>query len=285
MIFDKACGVAERHFPELADALNNAHLFVFDKPSHEIVLDEAGYEEGVATFHLPFPKVAIEDGASLFLLEDSAPDQFGPNAERRWWEVVSFNVNFDHFNQSSQSKVRFELDALSGRFGQNAVLIHAGLLFNAWFQDRRVSVAASHAHTWIVDKKRGLLEHISAEQYEQMHGTPNFVGETAPNLPTVIEQVAYINSPTQFVVQETPKKSEKQKKAKKILRTHQRPTYTVISKKKIKAYFAQKGPSLEAGEARRSPVPHIRRKHVRRLVAGPGKPWKKVDILPHYAGA
>lgn len=71
-------------------------------------------------------------------------------------------------------------------------------------------------------------------------------------------------------------------KPKKIPRAHQRPNYTVINKAKIRSYFAQKQGQNESGGSRRSPVPHIRRKHIRRLVSGPGKRWKqdKVIIVP-----
>ncbi len=65
MIFDKLCGVVERHFPEHFPMLRDAHLFRMARSSEEGHPTAAeGWEPDEAVienFRLPFPVVAFED--------------------------------------------------------------------------------------------------------------------------------------------------------------------------------------------------------------------------------
>ncbi len=73
MLFDQACGLVERHFPEWRDLMTRAAIFKLDLDPNE---PTEGFDEDQiaclnASFFLPFPAVAVEDQRSVFVLEDT----------------------------------------------------------------------------------------------------------------------------------------------------------------------------------------------------------------------
>ena len=96
----------------------------------------------------------------------------------------------------------------------------------------------------------------------------------------VIGALAYINSPTRFIVEEVGTKRSVKKG--KIPRLHSRPQYIVLDKQQIHMrYRASQTPS-----DRLSPIPHLRRGHYRTLVANRYKePGRRVWVREaHVAG-
>jgi hypothetical protein len=77
MLFDKLCGIAERHMPpKFSDILKKMHLFQFDEKTEEILSRLKWNREQEQflrdNFFLPFQYVAIEDPASCVLFWDDS---------------------------------------------------------------------------------------------------------------------------------------------------------------------------------------------------------------------
>ena len=92
MIFDKFCAVVERHMPELIPMMQDAKLFLFDKPAHSISPGDTRRED-MELFSLPFPFTVIEDPASAIFLFDSETAQIGLEGKRAFIEFSSVPKN------------------------------------------------------------------------------------------------------------------------------------------------------------------------------------------------
>ena len=112
MLFDKLCGLAERHLPHLIPILDQAALFHFPGRPHEFLTaqrDQIDYDQANELFYLPFPVVALEDDASVCILMDSEEGQLGLEGRRHFVDMMSTKTDAGNFNWSySRTGVRPE---------------------------------------------------------------------------------------------------------------------------------------------------------------------------------
>lgn len=108
MLFDKMCGIAERHYPPLKSVLDNARLFKFEGVPHEILNDmmsdytDEEVKEVYDSFHLPYDCVAVEDGASCIMISDIEDNQIGLGSDRFFAEIIRVdNKDTNYFNDAA----------------------------------------------------------------------------------------------------------------------------------------------------------------------------------------
>jgi len=93
MIFDKLCGLVERQLPEFRKYVEGARLFHFAGNPHEFLPNRFEEIEFLReNFYLPFRTVALEDNASVILIQDPEPFSTPPNRplwSRRFSERIS----------------------------------------------------------------------------------------------------------------------------------------------------------------------------------------------------
>lgn len=94
-MFDRLCGIAEKHIPDLIPILNAALPIELDITPHKTlrkVIPEPELTEIITYFRLPSMITAIEDRAGLTILMDEVPDQVGIDRPRRFIDVLALDL-------------------------------------------------------------------------------------------------------------------------------------------------------------------------------------------------
>jgi hypothetical protein len=266
MIFDKLCGIAERHVKEFRPILDAAKLFEFPGRAHDILpkgIDPKLSDMLMETFFLPFPVVAIEDTASCVVLVDQKPDQQGFADFRMFIECAPLDprmaseygdVTPEEAEAIKKGIINMPTDACIVRAGEirfmglnQAVLDGENMLYECrrqWFAVMTKSKIISPAR--VLDSNNELDQHII-----------QCGGRAAA---TALEEVYYFNAPDRFVVEKSsvanPRKSNL-----KIKRSGERPSYVLLTPKEIR----EKLIPAEAQAHGSTRQPHERRRHFRTL--------------------
>lgn len=284
MLFDKLCGLAERHLPHLIPTLDQAALFHFPGRPHEFLTaqrDQIDYDQANELFHLPFPVVALEDDASVCILMDSEEGQLGLEGRRYFVDMMSSKTDAGNFNWSySRMGVKTEeAMAAQEQFADqldSPYVINCGYLEEMHYQPdtRKMISYGVVTSSYVLNKK----ELFSVYDQEDMRDFPqNMVNDILRNPVTAHEELIMLTNPKYFILEDSPANEPKQKKSsKKIPRSHQRSVYTYLKPADIRHKLGLENPRQE--RTRNSPVPHERRKHLRCLRRESG--YKEDRIVP-----
>jgi len=110
-MFDRLCGIAEKHLPDLIPLLREALLVNLNITPHKTlrkVIPEQELTEIITYFRLPSMITALEDRAGLTILMDQVPNQVGIDRPRNFIDVLaldlpeSFAHAADHLNAEEQ---------------------------------------------------------------------------------------------------------------------------------------------------------------------------------------
>jgi hypothetical protein len=284
MLFDKLCGLAERHLPHLIPTLDQAALFHFPGRPHEFLTaqrDQIDYDQANDLFYLPFPVVALEDDASVCILMDSEEGQLGLEGRRHFVDMMSTKTDTGNFNWSySRSGIRPEEAAgvqqdFVDRFN-NLYVINCGYLEEMHYQsDSRRLVSYGVVTTSYILNKKELLSVYDQDDIQEL--SQNMVNNILRNPVTAHEELIMLTNPKYFILEDSPAKEPKQKKGfNKIPRSHQRPLFTYLKPADIRQMLGLEHPRQD--QTRNSPVPHERRKHLRRLSKESG--YKEDKVVP-----
>ena len=260
MIFDKACGIVERHFPRYMSLFNDAKIFVFPFAPH-VLLKERQREvtqEMLDNFTLPFPVTAVEDNASLIILEDLDDKAVGSNHPRRFLEVYTLEAQEGSFNDTPDTEATMQ--SLKKAFPFGTVFFTEGRMLNV--------IDVGIGQCAIDVKVTGLYASNKEEIIISCEDDiPDKLIETSGrNVTTAFEELLLLNTPKRFVVETLPVKMPS--KNKKKLRTHQRPQYTLLT---ISETLSKIGRGQHAQHGTHaSPSAHFRRRHLRRLTQESG---------------
>lgn len=278
MIFDKLCRFAERQtvLKGLQGILEQAHLFQFPYAPHDVL--PKTYTREALDFHkehfaLPFPITAIEDNASCLVMWEAKPeDAIGFKAPRFWVECAPMDDNHAQAwnNAESEMEARAEMPDYVKRAMQDSVQISFGMVHNIdpepkegvdtsipqGVQKWRYAVAAEVHSMSIFDGEEvvdaGSLYHVARDQID-----PGLIR----NAVTAIEELMSMNTPDRFILRNAPLNPRKRgKKAPKLLRSHERPIYTLRTPAEIREV-------MELPASTRAV--HERRRHVRRYPDDP----------------
>jgi hypothetical protein len=263
MLFDKLCGVVERFFPDKRTILEEAKLFTFDKIPHEH-LSKTKPDFDLDLFALPFPITAIEDAASLIILIDSQVHQTGLNVQRNFIEFMEYGKNSDAFSNINLSpELREHHDEYMQMMEQlkGYVVMNQGVVRKITAQERKWLTDASLDSIHLFDRsgKLVLTRGSSEIPFDDLKATSG-------NVVTALEELMTLYTPERFILESKPVLTDKQAKllakGKKIPRSDQRPIYTILTPGEIRDKI---GVKLQDQIDKKSPMPHERRAHLRRL--------------------
>ncbi len=263
MFFDKFCGIVEKLFPEKRMILEEAKLFTFKKIPHEH-LPKTKPDFDLELFSLSFPITAIEDAASLVILIDDKKDQTGLNVQRNFIEFMEYGKNSEAFSNVNLSPELQEhhdefmqmLEELKGH-----VVVHEGVIRKIIAQGTEWLTDASLEQVHLIDRSGKLMSSRSPSEIPF-----DDVKAASGNAVTALEELMTLYTPERFVLEVNPVLTDKQArllaKGKKIPRSDQRPIYTILTPGEIREKM---GVRLQDEIDRKSPAPHERRAHLRRL--------------------
>jgi hypothetical protein len=284
MLFDKLCGLAERHLPHLIPTLEQAALFHFPGRPHEFLTaqrDQIDYDQANNFFHLPFPVVALEDHASVCLLMDAEENQSGLKGRRYFVDLIAASNDSENYTSSTlDSMMQPEEAALTKqdilqRF-DNPYVVNCGYLEDMHYNPETAQMVSHGVITvsYLLNKK----ELFGVNDQDDLRDLPgNMVKDILRNPVTAHEELIMLTNPKYFILEDSPAKPPKQKKgSKKIPRSHQRPLFTYLKPADIRQKLGIEHPRQD--QTRNSPVPHERRKHLRRLSKESG--YKEDKVVP-----
>ena len=258
MIFDQLCKFAERFDPDLSTILDQSNLFHFNSPSLDLVEEvphDLATKGSADRFFLPFPITAVEDHESIIILADTIKNATGLEPARRFWECMPIDrvlTNKDAIEADKQS-ARHIVDT----FGTGCLMLSRGII------SEMKPIPLTLKYSYRVELQASILYSQSIgikdrDPHRQMWS--EFTAHAGRNVATAIEEISLLNVPKRFVVENIP---PTQKKKKKILRSHQRSNFTLLTIEEIKKNFGLTGQG-EGG----SKAPHPRRRHTRTLSDG-----------------
>lgn len=287
MIFDRFCSIVERHFPEYRKIAEDAKIFIFEEPAHLVLPkdEDAAYTDEIDLFALPFQVTAVEDPASLIILVDSKPDLLGIDATRYFIEVIpmyGFDKNFG-ITPPELSDEDLHKELKRKGFDEDTCMISFGVIESLDWRSVNYKITGTVSKLISASKKK-VYENVKVTPFSPSNIT-SVSDLSLKNAVTAIEELLLVSSKKNFVLEQAPLtlKNQQKNKAKKILRSHQRPTYTILDARSIRDKLDLPQPehsSINQGERKR-PVPHERRRHPRRLRAEKGfYKEDKVIIIP-----
>ncbi len=284
MLFDKLCGLAERHIPALIPTLQQAALFHFPGRPHDFLpqlKDQIDYDQANELFYLPFPVVALEDDASVVILMDSENGQLGLQGRRYFLDMMSTSSDTGNYNWTASGTGFRQEDAAVAQqefveHFNSPYVINCGYLEDMRYQSGtgRMISHGMVTSSYILNKK----EFIAKYDQDDIRELPqNMVNDILRNPVTAHEELIMLTNPKYFILEEAPVKELKQKKnSKKVPRSHQRPLFTYLKPTDIRQKLGLEHPAPD--RTRNSPVPHERRRHLRRLRKESG--YKEDKVVP-----
>lgn len=265
MLFDRLCGIVEAHIPEMIPILRKAKIFEFPVVPHEFLPkvfseDIEWFEEN---FFLPFPVVAIEDKASCMILFDMHKGQKGMYEKRGFIECMSLNADNSAFRESQNPfDPRNSMDFTASKLlhEQGFAVVEAGFIEKMHFESPKKFLGEGGlSKTWIASKREIKMEDFHNDWADLGHAN---IDGPITNAYAAIQEIYYFNQPELFVLEESPiKPRKKSKKRQKLLRSFERPKYTMLKPREIRKQIGLPEPR----GTHASPIPHERRRHVRWL--------------------
>lgn len=276
MIFDKFSGMVERipEFHNLKSLMDEVKLFYFPAKPQDVLDKEVDVTEYIDNFFLPFPVIAIEDQASLCFLIDTETEQRGLKKPRRFIDIVSLSTMVDNFDPNITGPKELEyykkyysqikqMDLYTVSFGYiEDIIQNSKTKFK--FRGETVKAYAIEKNKIVEDVMKTTLGGAN----EDMLLTP------VKNAGVAIQEVLYFNSPSRFVLKESSVKQRKNPK--KILRSVDRPIYTMLTPKEIRDRLSLPNPK---NESRKTPEAHYRRRHFRTFKSDRFKNMKGKSIV------
>ncbi len=267
MIFDKLLGIVEHQLLQFKDIMRDAKIFEFPYIAHKVLPKSVSEEEwGSDEFFLPFPSTVIEDKASCIVLYDTVKNQIGLKERRGFIECMTLDADvtaFREYNENNENNKSLERFKNSELHEKGFCVVNTGFIYEMQYVNDKEFVGGGEIEKSMVLSKNAIycrdlikdytIAHIGEELDEnQFHGP-------IINAYTAIQELQYFNTPKNFILEISPKKEKK--RSKKLLRSHERPVYTILRPEEIRKKM---GLSVKVGD-RNSPVPHERRRHERFL--------------------
>ena len=246
--FDRLCRIAEKDkHPDLVRYLNDAKLFVFPgNPSDFIPKQiESGKEKELTEgFFLPFPTIALEDDCGVVLLH------VDPNSEDNTRNIEAFDLVCNQYGYAQLSVMMVDSLKYSGD------------------RDAPIEIYAydNYAYAALLDKNDDVVRVIKFPE-STVSDSDKF-----RNVGMAFYEVLILNTPDRFVFEIAPTRIREN--SKKILRTHDRPIYTLLTPGEIKKRYGMGGVQSQHA-AGGGITPHPRRRHRRVL---------RSDVFKHKQG-
>ena len=273
---------SDHHPDAMLHIMQNAKLFYIPAAPHTFLpkdhtQDQCDFYHD--NFFLPFRYTAIEDTASLILLHDTDEHARGLKANRQWLEFMPSGVSMDNYRDEDLGKIPAPTNDIWDR---PTMMVTAGEIHEVVFREgEKTFIDGSIIDMFAIDIETGKIRltmekmsrHMPPDQFQLM------CNAGLKNALQSIDEVAYFNDPSNFVLEEVSTRALKDRKRKKskdagrrVPRFHQRPQYTVLKPTQIRKRMHLLEPSVPGGMKRR---PHERRAHLR-TYANDSKRWPNV---------
>ena len=273
--------------PGIAPLVSQIKLFTLDGLPQDFVPHsgtpehDAMMEESMDNFFLPFPVVAVQDGAGCVILFDFEENARGMPAQRGFVDispvlidaaegasVESLAMVNNHHEKAKKARVSPDTACISFGLIQSFKVIkkttevpEGGWSLNG--KVLRVVVANKRELVW--DWSTAMKHYVGTDD-----DSNDFASAVLNNVMSAYEEVMYINQPTHFILEEIHEKLHEKfqrkfggkKKKKRYPRSNERPTYTVLPPKKIRHKM---GLPPITHETNGKKAPHWRRAHTRVL--------------------
>lgn len=275
MLFDKFASFMEKNIPERVSEIESIRLFDFPySPKDLFPLGENTItQDQVDTFFLPYPKVAIEDRDGLVVLFDTEDKQVGLAGWRKFIDVQKHTTGTRSLlpgmkpieDYIAEGVVSLEDADAAGKLIEGKICLTFGMI-------RVVSIAPDGSgmtfdgdisRVVLIDQK-GMVEVVlNQEDIKSRPGGRDATLGSMYNAKAAIEEVLFFNQPQRFILESTPSKQRTAKKG-RITRSHDRPTYTLLTPGEIRKRLdlPEFNPETGMGTKKR---PHERRRHFRTL--------------------
>ncbi len=235
MLFDKFCGLAERHFPEYEKLLRRTALFNFNYDEEKLAsLDPLALEvEDISNCILPFDVSVIENKSRSILIEKLTNNRY---------KIVDILDTKSLLNNGIDFVISDFIAVFEDIGNYHFVLNNQFYIFSDGGKKALFDVMDLETHT---EGKELIanIKHALAVTFSIAH-----------------KQLSLLNTKDRFVVEKTGKLKTH---GKQIPRAHQRPSYTLLTIKEIREVF-KKDASIEAS-TRELVEGHYRRRHFREL--------------------
>jgi hypothetical protein len=270
MIFDKLCGVVERQLPELRKYVDGARLFHFEGNPHEFIPERFEEIEFLReNFYLPFRTVALEDNASVIIIQDPEPNMRGLQPMRFYLECLPFSKER---NEAAFDDERLGIIALDTKkeirrwastLADERLTISWGFIRIEFVErlgaDMITRVEGSVLETMLVSKTE-IFHRLNHDEIRQSPGSDIIKQGVLVNAKVALQEVVIMNQPKNFVLEIAPAKTKHTAKSGKIVRSGDRPIYMVLSPMEIRMRMSLPDPRTQTG---RTVAPHERRAHTR----------------------
>ena len=273
MHFDQLCTIAERHMPALIPLLDRSRLIVFPGRAHELTPKQYTQEEVNIMrehFFLPFETIAVEDTATCTLLWDSEKNQKGIEGKRYFLECTPLTVSEDEFDdQNITDAERADIAAMKQRW-PGGCCISVGVTTRVEAKSgQKIGLYGLVEWSMVASKRELFVKPFPPTDAGDKEAA---IRSVLRNVRAAMEEVFFFNNPSRFILETRPAKVPKLKKKKgnrRLLRSHNRPTYTLLTPKEIREKLG-----VENNGAARKKGPHERRRHLRTYGNDPKK-WPK----------
>ncbi|MGA3116896.1 MAG: hypothetical protein ABSF90_20950 [Syntrophobacteraceae bacterium] len=196
MMFDKMCGLVERHAPQFRKYMEEAKIFLHPESFGSNILTD----EQINNFFLPFKTVAIESPQAVTIYSDHERDQLGLSEDRTFIDCA-YASDLDRY-EITQGVIHYK----RSEQGYNGVV--------------RLDFAI------ICNKNRILFDW--AGKWDD-----DILGDAQNNASLGINRFLYINTIERFILEESPIHI-KTNKSKKITRSEYRSKYILLTPGEIR---------------------------------------------------
>jgi len=261
VIFDDFVAIANKFCPDLKQYLRKARLFHFPAYAREFVPTEISDEEVMFlrdSFFLPFPCISVEDKTSCVLIWDEKHKKgetpTGINRKRFFAECLPSGIADPlAFMEGEEDLIKRaqKQESLRGTF-----LITWGFVDQFHVVDNKGELVAGRLQGGILATKDEILADTKTLDPLTKKGmNDGFLR----NAKTALEEVTFMNSPSRFVLEKRPLHVTPHKNPKRILKSRERPVYTLLTPKEIRTEMRLALPSSGGPRS-----PHERRRHIRK---------------------
>ncbi len=264
LMWNKLCKLVEKNKIEaMYPIMEQAKLFVFDKPAHEFLPRELSSEmvTVIENFRLPFNCIAIEDPGSLIIISEFSDIEAkeGLNQPRIFVEFMTSGAEKSAFDTRVDEQM-VEQGIRSARRASTPLPAGASILLVGTLHDIQWSTKGFKSSSTLLEffsfQEDFMARYLSGEALVQFQKE---TGQIVPNWRCALQEIVYFMRPKNFILETTPKKVRKP--GKKFIRQHERPIYTVLEPGAIRKTMGLSVPAPD-GKWRAS---HERRGHNRIL--------------------
>ncbi len=265
---------------DLMPIMKQVRIFEFPYSPHRVLPKSfENSRDRVLDCFLPYPVIAIEDVGSCVVLADSGPNQVGVEAPRLFIEYLPMvNNNDDAYREDHRLYDEKDADELKMKdvglvnvgviekliLGKDSATFYGGGYLSRTLLGSKKEVIYDADVSRNFNQLREGLESIAGRKMtdeEFYRASQKYANGPKRNAYVSLQEVIFFNQPDRFILETTPVKVKAKVQKDKLLRSHQRPLYTILEPEKIREKLGITYPN-STGKKRKSPIPHEKKRYI-----------------------